>query len=151
LSLAPRFQPGQIGNPTGKNGSGRALLSKKLIEDIAETWQAEGIGILRIMAKEDPASLAKLAFGILPKDVLVSVEQKAPGGLSVEDWSTLTRLLDVIRACVPADAGPGEVFEVIETALRSHYATPVPARQEAMTTSPMPVAGGGAVGRSHIG
>jgi hypothetical protein len=128
MSLAPRFQPGQIGNPTGKNGSGRALLSKKLIEDIAETWQAEGAGILRILAKEEPAKLAQLAFGILPKDVLVSVEQRAPGGLSVEDWATLTRLLDMLKACVPAGAGPSEVFNVIEDALRSHYATNVTAR-----------------------
>jgi hypothetical protein len=129
MSLAPRFQPGNVANPTGKNGSGRALLSKKLIEDIAETWQAEGVGILRIMAKEEPAKLAQLAFGILPKDVLVSVEQRAPGGLSVEDWATLTRLLDMIKACVPdGGASPGEVFNVIEEALRSHYATPVRAR-----------------------
>jgi hypothetical protein len=46
----------------------------------------------------------------------------------VEDWATLTRLLDMIKACVPADAGPAEVFNVIEDALRSHYATNVTAR-----------------------
>jgi hypothetical protein len=33
----------------------------------------------------DPIALARMAYATLPKDILVSVEQKIPGGLSAEE------------------------------------------------------------------
>jgi len=56
--------------------------------------------------------------------VLVSVEQRTPGGLSAEDWVLLTQVLDLIRGAIPSgsNAPPAEVFGVIETALRAHFA-----------------------------
>jgi len=64
-------------------------------------------------------------FCTLPRDILVSVEQHVPGGRSVEDYATLRRLLDLIKASADPNAGPAEVFGVIEEALRAYYATPV--------------------------
>src|SRR5262245_25728676 len=43
--------------------------------------------------------------------------------LEPQDWAPLLRVLNMIKASVPADASPGEVFSVIEEALRAHYAT----------------------------
>lgn len=54
-------------------------------------------------------------------DVLVSVEQRAPGGLSVEDWALLTQVLEIIKANV-TEGSPAEIFSVIAHALRAHYA-----------------------------
>lgn len=56
--------------------------------------------------------------------MLVSVEQRIPGGLSAEDWGLLQQVLDVVRRAIPAgsDAPPAEVFGVIETSLRAHFA-----------------------------
>jgi hypothetical protein len=36
----------------------------------------------------------------------------------------MVRVLDLIKANAPADAGPGEVVGVIEEALRARYAKP---------------------------
>ena len=68
--------------------------------------------------------LARMAYATLPRDVLVSVEQRIPGGLSAEDWVLLTQVLDLIRGAIPPgkNAPPAEVFGVIETALRTHFA-----------------------------
>jgi hypothetical protein len=81
------------------------------------------------MAMREPGTLARMAYANLPKDILVSVEQKIPGGLSAEGWVLLTQLLDLIRSAVPAgsNAPPAEVFGVIETALRAHFAREIQA------------------------
>jgi hypothetical protein len=54
--------------------------------------------------------------------------RKFPAG-SAEDWVLLTQVLDLIRSAVPAgsNAPPAEVFGVIETALRAHFARQVEA------------------------
>jgi|SRR5262249_4165158 len=108
----------------GRTVGARNLLSRKLIEDFTAVWQEHGVEALKVLATEDPGKLAALGFAILPRDVLVSVEQRAPGGLSVEDWAIVVRVLDLIRSVVPPDASvaPGEVFAVIEEALRARYA-----------------------------
>jgi hypothetical protein len=110
--------------PTHRPGS-RKFITKALIDSYTEAFQKHGPDALEIVAKQEPAKFLQLGFGILPRDVLVSViEQRRPGGLSADDWALMLRVLDMIKACVPADAGapPSEVFGVIETALRAHYA-----------------------------
>jgi hypothetical protein len=77
------------------------------------------------MASRDPTRLAQLAYSTLPKDVLISIEQKAiPGGLEPEDWAVLMRVLDTIKSAIPpgSNSPPAEVLGVIETALRVHFA-----------------------------
>ena len=76
------------------------------------------------MVHRDPTQLARLAYATLPKDILVSVEQRIPGGLSAEDWTLLQEVLNMIRGAIPpgSNAPPAEVFSVIETALRAHFA-----------------------------
>ena len=60
----------------------------------------------------------------LPRDILVSVEQTMPGGLDHQDWQLLMRVLDLVKAANPdsANPAPGEVFGIIEQALRAYYA-----------------------------
>jgi hypothetical protein len=74
---------------------------------------------------DDPGKLAQIAYGLLPRDVFITVEQRTPGNLDPEAWATLRRVLDVIQASAPAGADPGQVFETIETALRVEYAKPI--------------------------
>ena len=69
-----------------------------------------------------PAKYAQLAIGTLPRDILVAIEQRNPAGLSAEDFAVLRRVLDLIRANADPNASPGEVFTVIEEALRVRYA-----------------------------
>jgi hypothetical protein len=119
-----RWQPGGSGNPHAKGpriGVSRRQLSNRLLEDLTAVWEAEGAGALRILAKEDPGKFASLAYAILPRDILVSVDQRAPGNLSAEDWALLVKVLDTIKAA-QVEATPGEVLTTIEDALRQQYA-----------------------------
>lgn len=71
------------------------------------------------IALTEPGKLASVAYGLLPKDVFISVEQKAPAGMSGEDWHRVLGLAQVMRKVAP-DAGLPE----IEDALRSVFAKP---------------------------
>jgi hypothetical protein len=73
----------------------------------------------------DPSTYLRVVASILPKDVLVNVQQSTPGNLEPEAWATLRRVLDIIQASAPEGAEPAAVFETIETALRAEYAKPV--------------------------
>ena len=57
---------------------------KRLLADLAEVWEVSGKEVLERLAKDDPAKLVKIAFGLLPRDVFISVEQKTPGNLEAE-------------------------------------------------------------------
>jgi len=107
----------------------RNRLSNKLITDLSDIWHQHGPGILLKMVHRDPTQLARLAYATLPKDILVSVEQRIPGGLSAEDWGLLQEVLNMIRGAIPpgSNALPAEVFGVIETALRAHFAREIEA------------------------
>ena len=121
LVSANNIRPNGGGRPVGS----RTRLSQKLITDLSEIWHEHGPDVLRKMALRDPIALARMAYSTLPKDILVSVEQKTiPGGLEPDDWAMLVRVLDTIKGAVPpgSNAPPAEVFGVIETALRAHFA-----------------------------
>src|SRR5262245_44913731 len=113
------------GRPPGQ----RNRLSNKLITDLSDIWHQHGPGILQKMVIRDPVQLARLAYATLPKDILVSVEQRIPGGLSAEDWGLLQEVLNMIRGAIPpgSNSAPAEVFGVIETALRAHFAREIEA------------------------
>jgi len=109
---------------------GKQRLPNALIEDLAAEWLEHGPACLRTMRSRDVTKFVQLAYSTLPRDVLVTVENRSlPGGLDPDDWSLMRRVLDLIKANVPADgnAGPGEVFDIIENALRAHYAKPIEA------------------------
>lgn len=81
-----------------------------------------GREVLRRLAKDDPGKLAQIAYGLLPRDVFITVEQRTPGNLDPESWEALRRVLDLIQAYAPAGSDPSKVFETIESALRAEGA-----------------------------
>jgi hypothetical protein len=88
-----RWLKGQTGNAWS-----RQRISEKLLADLADVWQEHGVSVLQRLAVTEPGKLAQIAYGLLPRDVFISVEQRAPGNLDPEGWSTLRRLLDLIQA-----------------------------------------------------
>jgi hypothetical protein len=72
----------------------------------------------------DPGKLAQIAYGLLPRDVFINVQQQSPGGLDPKAWATLRSLLDVIQR-VGIEGEPQQVFEMIETDLRARLASDV--------------------------
>jgi hypothetical protein len=81
--------------------------------------------VIERLAKDDPAKLAQIAYGLLPRDVFVRVEdQRTPGNLDPDAYAALRRLLDVIEQCC-AVGEPQQVFAMIEEDLRARMAVPV--------------------------
>jgi hypothetical protein len=101
----------------------RKKISERLLADLAVVWEEYGKSILERLAKDDPAKLATMAYGLLPKDVFVRVEdQRTPGNLEPEAWAALRRVLDIIQAA-NVEGDPQAIFERIEDALRADAAT----------------------------
>jgi hypothetical protein len=117
-----RWQKGVSGNPKGRPVASRQKLAEGLITDLAELWAEGGAKVLRHLMSEEPAKFAQLAFGILPKEALISIEERPPANLAPEAWSQLRRVLDIIESCAPAGAEPTQIFETIERALVAAYA-----------------------------
>lgn len=121
----PTWKKGQSGNPMGRPAGARQRIAEKLIADIAEIWEACGIEVLKRLAVEEPAKLATIAYGLVPKDIFLNVAQTGPAGLEPSDWATLRRVLDIVQATAPDGAPPQLVFETIENALRAEFARPI--------------------------
>jgi Family of unknown function (DUF5681) len=119
------WKPGQSGNAAGRPPGARQRIAEKLIADISEVWEACGIEVLKRLAVEEPAKLATIAYGLVPRDIFLNVAQAAPGGLEPDEWKTLRTVLDLIQATAPEGVAPAQVFEVIEHALRAEFAKPV--------------------------
>jgi hypothetical protein len=115
------WKPGQSGNPAGRPIGARARISEKLLADLAVVWEEHGAGVLQRLAVTDPGKLAQIAYGLLPRDVFISVEQRTPGNLDPAEWEILRRVIDLIQANAKgAELGP--VLETIENALRADRA-----------------------------
>jgi hypothetical protein len=95
-----------------------------LLADLAEVWEEHGKEMLTKLAVTDPGKLAQIAYGLLPRDVFISVEQKTPGNLEPEAWATLRRVLNLIEAC-KVEGDPQAVFAAIEQNLPAWLAKPV--------------------------
>jgi hypothetical protein len=114
------------GSPSpGRPVSSRQRISERLLQDLAGVWEEHGKTVLERLAKDDPAKLAQIAYGLLPRDVFVKVEdQRTPGGLDADSYAALRRLLDVIESC-GAIGEPQQVFAMIEEDLRARSAKPL--------------------------
>jgi hypothetical protein len=47
----------------------------RLLADLASVWEEHGVSVLQRLAVTDP-ELAQIAYGLLPRDVFISVEQR---------------------------------------------------------------------------
>jgi hypothetical protein len=110
------------GSPSpGRPVSSRQKISEKLLADLATVWEEHGVGVLQRLAVTDPGKLAQIAYGLLPRDVFISVEQRTPGNLDPDEWAILRRVIDLIKQNANgAELGP--VLETIENALRADQA-----------------------------
>jgi hypothetical protein len=77
-----RWLKGQTGNAAGRGMTNRQRISEKLLADIAKVWETHGQTVLERLAATEPATLAKIAYGLLPRDLMISVEARTPGNLA---------------------------------------------------------------------
>ena len=72
------------------------------------------MSVLQRLAVTDPGKLAQIAYGLLPRDVFISGEQRTPGNLDPDAWAILRRVIDLIKTNANgAELGPA--LERIET------------------------------------
>lgn len=117
----PAWKPGQSGNVNGRPLGSRQKIAEAIIRDIAAEWERSGASVLERMAKDEPAKFAQLAAGLVPKDILLSVTQRIPGGLDPDDWATTLAVLQAIKTALP-DANsrsPADVLQFVLEAIRA--------------------------------
>jgi hypothetical protein len=119
-----RWMPGESGNPAGRPVGARQKIAEALLADLHEVWAEHGKDVLTRLAKDDPGKLASIAYGLLPRDIFINVQQQAPGGLDADAYAALRSLLNVIERC-GAIGEPQQVFEMIEEDLRARFAQSV--------------------------
>ena len=117
------WKPGQSGNPKGRPISARHKITEALLADIAEVWAAHGKTVLERLAQDEPAKLAQIAYGLLPKDIFVRVEDST--ALAGDDRRVLLGLLDVIKSAGAEAGSPELVFQWIAEDLRARLALPI--------------------------
>jgi hypothetical protein len=91
-----------------------------VIQDIAADWAIGGAETIARVRMTDPATYFRVVASILPKDVLVNVQQQTPGNLDADTWQLLLGIAATMREVAP-DASLPE----IEQALRAAFAKPV--------------------------
>jgi hypothetical protein len=67
MTFGKPFEPGR--EKTGGRKLGvRNKLSERFLKDLHDEWERSGSDCLKILAKENPETFARLAVGILPKE-----------------------------------------------------------------------------------
>jgi hypothetical protein len=80
-------------NPTVQPASARSKISKQMF--------AEEYGVsCRAWRSPSGPKVAQIAYGLLSRDVFISVEQRTPGNLDPEELAILRRVIDLIQANV---------------------------------------------------
>ena len=78
--------------------------------DLAAVWEEYGVSCCAWRSPSGP-KLAQIAYGLLPRDVFISVEQRTPGNLDPEELAILRRVIDLIKT----NANGAELGPVLET------------------------------------
>jgi hypothetical protein len=125
--LAAPWKPGESGNPAGRPLGSRNKLSESVIHDIAADWAVGGAETIARVRMTDPATYFRVVASILPKDVLVNVQQTTPGNLDADEWRVLVDLVRLIKSSAPegSQALPSEIAPAIEETVRAHFAKPI--------------------------
>jgi hypothetical protein len=79
------------------------------LSDLREVWEEHGKTVLTKLAVADPAKLAQIAYGLLPRDIFA------------EQMALLRGILDVIDAAGVVGS-PEEILAGIEQDLRARHA-----------------------------
>ena len=118
---------GVSGNPAGRPLGSRNRLTHALVADLTASWEKHGPAVLERLRIDDPATYARLAASLVPKDVSITVEKVDPilEKLDPNARDALGELLTIIAATRADGIEPATVFAWIAEDLRARLAKPV--------------------------
>jgi hypothetical protein len=123
-----RWLPGTGGRPgAGRPLGNRQRIAETLLADLREVWDEHGKTVLTKLAISDPAKLATIAYGLLPRDVFINVQRDA-GPMEADEVQVMRGLVGIINTTGAAKQVPSEtILSWLEEDLRARLATNVSA------------------------
>ena len=116
-----RLMAGTAAIGTGRPQSSRQRIAEKLLIDLAGVWERHGTEVLERLAKDEPGKLATIAYGLLPRDIFVRVEDQT-AAIAGDDRRMLLDLLSVVKDAGAEAGSPELVFQWIVEDLRARLA-----------------------------
>ena len=124
-----------------------------MIQDIAADWAVGGAETIARVRMTDPATYFRVVASILPKDVLVNVQQQTPGNLEPDEWRVLVDLVRLITGeCTSGGDGSAVGYcagigrenrrRRVVLSLAASSVAPMPILDEARQPDPVGVGGG---------
>src|SRR5690349_1086743 len=103
LSGLKPFQPGQSGNPAGRQKGSRNKLGEAFIQALHADFVVNGEKVIETVRTQRPADYLKVVASLLPKQI--EVKEGAFDGISDED---LAALVAAARSALGVAEGSGE-------------------------------------------
>lgn len=103
LSGLKPFQPGQSGNPAGRQKGSRNKLGEAFIQALHEDFVVNGLAVIETVRTERPGDYLKVVASLLPKQI--EVKEGAFDGISDED---LAAIVAAARSALSVAEGGGE-------------------------------------------
>ena len=118
---------GVSGNPAGRPLGSRNRLTNALVADLTASWEKHGSCVLERLRIDDPATYARLAVSLVPKDVQLTVEKVDPilEKLDADARAVLRELLLIIADTKAEGIEPATIFGWIAEDLRARMATEI--------------------------
>jgi hypothetical protein len=123
----PNLVAGVSGNPAGRPLGSRNRLTHALVADLTASWEKHGSCVLERLRIDDPATYARLAVSLVPKDVQLTVEKVDPilEKLDEDARAVLRELLLIIADTRAEGIEPTTIFGWIAEDLRARMATEI--------------------------
>jgi hypothetical protein len=114
-----RWPKGSASPSPGRPVGSRSKLGDAFVETLQKKWEAEGDSIIDRVARDNPEKIVEVTARVLPKELVVTVEQRGP--MDSDTIRKMRRFVDLVPPAAEEDA----VFEALELFMRSHFAVPV--------------------------
>ena len=115
------WPPGVSGNPNGRPVGSRTVFSQSFLKDLASVWAERGRAAMEKTAIDQPGVFFATCARLIGPEVKLTIEQRLPGNLSIEDWQMMKEVIAAVRQAIPdaTNAPPGAVLEHVLGALQA--------------------------------